>query len=67
MGVDVSIEIWLRSPLRDWPESLLSGSRLKRKGYFNPSLIRQKWVDHMSIKRNWRDYLGCLDASCVAE
>lgn len=57
MGVNVSIENWLSGPLRDWAESSLSESRLKRDEYFNPSSIQQKWEEHMSVKRNWRDCL----------
>jgi len=60
MGVDVSIESWLRGAFRDWSESLLSESSLKRKGHFNPSPIRQEWDELMLVKHNRRDYLGDL-------
>jgi asparagine synthase (glutamine-hydrolysing) len=57
MGFAVPIDSWLRGPLRDWAESLLEDSRLKREGYFNPAPIRQKWREHISGKRNWQYHL----------
>ena len=57
MGFGVPIDAWLRGPLKDWAESLLDESRLRREGYFNPAQIRAKWADHLSGKRNWQYHL----------
>jgi asparagine synthase (glutamine-hydrolysing) len=57
MGFAVPIDSWLRGPLRDWAESLLDESRLRREGFFNPAPIRQKWVEHLSGARNWQYHL----------
>ena len=57
MGFGIPIDSWLRGPLRDWAESLLNESRLKQEGFFNPGPIRQKWVEHISGKRNWQYHL----------
>jgi len=57
MGFAVPVGVWMRGPLREWAESLLSANRLREDGIFNVGAIRQKWDEHMSGKRNWQDQL----------
>ena len=56
-GFSVPIDSWLRGSLKDWAEALLDEGRLRREGYLNPSLIRTKWAEHLSGKRNWQYHL----------
>ncbi|MFK5949811.1 MAG: asparagine synthase (glutamine-hydrolyzing) [Methylococcales bacterium] len=56
-GFGVPIDSWLRGPMRDWAEGLLNEERLKNEGFFHPKLIREKWHEHLSGKRNWSFYL----------
>jgi asparagine synthase (glutamine-hydrolysing) len=52
-GFGVPIEDWLRGPLREWGESLLSAHALKASGYFNADLVERHWHQHLSGERNW--------------
>jgi asparagine synthase (glutamine-hydrolysing) len=56
-GFGVPLDSWLRGPLREWAEALLSEDRLKREGFFNPNPIRYKWMEHLSGQRNWQYHL----------
>ena len=57
MGFAIPIDVWLRGPLRDWAEALLNETRLRNEGYFNPVVIREKWNEHLSGRRNWHSQL----------
>jgi len=57
MGFGVPIGDWLRGPLRDWCESLLDETRIRREGFFDPLPLRKKWHEHLSGQRNWQYHL----------
>ena len=57
MGFSVPMDSWLRGPLREWAEDLLSSENLNRHGLFAVQPIREKWQEHLSAHRNWQHLL----------
>ncbi len=47
MGFGVPVGRWLRGPLRDWAESLLSADKLRAQGYLNPAIVHKEWQHHL--------------------
>jgi asparagine synthase (glutamine-hydrolysing) len=60
MGFAVPLANWMRGPLRDWAESLLSRDRLEREGIFNSTPIRRRWQQHLSGRFDWHASLWCV-------
>jgi len=59
-GFALPVAEWLRGPLREWAEELLSENRLREDGYFNPEIVRRIWVDHLSRQRDLRHHVWAL-------
>jgi asparagine synthase (glutamine-hydrolysing) len=53
MGFGVPIGAWLRGPLRDWAEQLLSPGALQATG-LDPAPVRARWAAHLSGAQNWQ-------------
>ena len=52
-GFGMPVNEWLRGPLRDWAEDLLSKSKLPDEDLLNGYLVRKTWDEHISGTRNW--------------
>jgi asparagine synthase (glutamine-hydrolysing) len=59
-GFAIPIGIWLRGPLRDWAENLLSHERLGKDGFFDPDIVYQTWLEHLSGRRDWTSRLWAI-------
>ena len=53
MGFGMPIGEWIRGPLNDWAETLLSEELLNKSGMLNTQTIRNRWQEHKSGQRNW--------------
>lgn len=57
MGFNVPIDGWLRGPLREWAEDLLSERSIAQAGLLDPVPIRQRLAEHQAGARNWHNSL----------
>ena len=53
-GFGAPIGTWLRGPLRDWAEDLLSPSALAADDMLAAGPIRELWQEHLSGAQNWQ-------------
>ncbi|QOW42831.1 asparagine synthase (glutamine-hydrolyzing) [Acinetobacter indicus] len=51
-GFSIPLAQWLRGPLREWAENLLSEQRLQAEDYFYVEPIRKIWQEHLSGKQD---------------
>ncbi len=54
MGFGIPLGEWLRGPLRDWAESLLTESRLRDAALLDHKVVRRFWQEHLEGSRNWQ-------------
>ena len=56
-GFSIPIDSWLRGPIKDWADELLSGTRIKEEGFLNDTVITTRWNEHSKGERNWHHSL----------
>ncbi len=52
MGFAIPIDNWLRGPLKNWADDLLSSEYLKKKGFFDCKIVEDKWREHRKGSKN---------------
>lgn len=52
-GFAVPLGDWLRAPLAEWSNDLLSKESLSKTGLFDVELVRKRLNEHASGKQNW--------------
>jgi asparagine synthase (glutamine-hydrolysing) len=51
-GFVVPVGEWMKGALRPWVEEMLDERRLKNEGFFDSTLIRRRWEDHLTGRRD---------------
>jgi asparagine synthase (glutamine-hydrolysing) len=51
-GFGIPLDAWMRGPMREWVEDMLSEDRLHADGFFKPEIVRQEWRHHISGRSN---------------
>lgn len=57
MGFGIPIGNWMKGPLKDWAEDLLSEQSLLQTEVFKPYPIRKRWQEHKAGEMNWDHHL----------
>ena len=59
-GFGIPLAQWLRGPLRDWAEDLLSPSTLSQTGLLDPDRAHRVWQAHLDGRGNYEHRLWVL-------
>jgi asparagine synthase (glutamine-hydrolysing) len=51
-GFAIPVGEWIKGPLRPWAEELLDPARLAGEGWFDAAIVRRRWADHLSGRRD---------------
>jgi asparagine synthase (glutamine-hydrolysing) len=51
-GFGIPVGEWIKGPLRPWAEDLLEPGVMRAEGWFNPEVVRRRWQDHLSGRRD---------------
>ncbi len=56
-GFGAPLAAWLRGPLREWAEDLLSQTSLARTGILDVEQVRERWASHLNNARDSSTFL----------
>ncbi|HUL29069.1 MAG TPA: asparagine synthase (glutamine-hydrolyzing) [Thermodesulfobacteriota bacterium] len=59
-GFGVPVAKWVKGPLKDLFEDMLSSDRIRREGFFNPEYVARLLQDHLFNKKDNRKQLWTL-------
>lgn len=60
MGFGVPIADWLRGPLLEWANDLISPGGMRRDNYLRSESVQRKWRGHLSGKADWSGLLWSI-------
>jgi len=60
MGFGVPMGQWVKGPLKDWAENLLSESALRETQILDPEPVRKMWAEHTQGKHDWQHALWTI-------
>ncbi|MCC5966652.1 MAG: asparagine synthase (glutamine-hydrolyzing) [Natronohydrobacter sp.] len=60
VGFSIPLGAWLRGPLRDWAEDLLSPQGLAADGLLDPVPVRKIWAEHLSGRQDLSNQLWTI-------
>ena len=56
-GFGSPIKQWLKGPLQEWAEDLLSADRLRQQGFFNVDYVRHIWLQYKDHNQKYHTHL----------
>jgi asparagine synthase (glutamine-hydrolysing) len=59
-GFSVPLAAWLRGPLKEWAEDLLSPKALAETGWLEPGPIVARWQQHRAGRKDWSQSLWAV-------
>lgn len=59
-GFSVPLGAWLRGPLREWAESLITPARLETEGILDAAAVQRLWRSHQTGARNAQHQLWTI-------
>lgn len=60
MGFGIPFGDWIRGPLVEWAQDLLSEKSLAAAGIFDVAVIRKRFQEHVDGRRNWQNSLWTI-------